>query len=76
MILYILLLLSACILIGICLNVMSVCLSVAFPKSVAEEILETVYNPLGRKFGHMTKIVTVRPYQLLTPIAPSKQYVI
>ena len=55
---------------------LSACLYVAFPKRVAEEILETVYNPLGRKFGHMTKIVTVRPYQLLTPIAPSKQYVI
>ena len=50
-------------------------LSVVLEKSVADNILESVYNPLGREFGWMTKSVTVNRYQLLKPTASSQRYV-
>ena len=50
-------------------------MSAAFEKSIADNILEMVYNPLGREFGQVTKFVTLTRYQLLKPAASSQRYV-
>ena len=46
---------------------------VAFEKGIADKILETVYNPLGREFGQVTKTAVFKHYQLVQPITSSQR---